>query len=170
LQFYQSLTESFKVGAAKFRQMRENGETPIPKPTVLPEGHDIIIPSRDSDRSIPCRLFHPTSSKPKGVILHIHGGGWVLMSHSTSDPLLKFYADVSGCAVISAGYRLAPENPFPAGPEDCFDVAEYLVKNAEKEYGGPVKLMGGEVCGFSSLLSCYRLQRIEKMLFQVKGF
>ncbi len=69
------------------------------------------------------------------------------MSHKTSDALLKFYADVSGCAVISAGYRLAPEYPFPAGPEDCFDVAEYLVKNAEKEYGGPVKFMGGEVRG-----------------------
>jgi acetyl esterase/lipase len=69
------------------------------------------------------------------------------MSHRTSDALLKFYADVSGCAVISAGYRLAPEHPFPAGPEDCFDVAEYLVKNAEKDYGGPVKFMGGEVCG-----------------------
>lgn len=136
----------FKVGAAKFRQMRENGETAFPKPTVLPEGRDISIPSRDSNRQIPCRLFHPASSKPKGVILHIHGGGWVLMSHGTSDPLLKFYADASGCAVISAGYRLAPEHPFPAGPEDCFDVAEYLVKNAEKEYGGPVKFMGGEVC------------------------
>lgn len=95
------------------------------------------------------------------------------MSHSTSDPLLKFYADASGCTVISAGYRLAPEYPFPAGPEDCFDVAEYLVKNAEKEYGGPVKFMGGEVRSLlfhTRLSSRYHLERIEKMLFQVKGF
>jgi acetyl esterase/lipase len=144
------LIELSKVGAAEFRRMREDGKTAFPKPTVLPEGQDISIPSRDSNRSIPCRLFHPVSSKPKGVFLHIHGGGWVLMSHRTSDPLLKFYADLSGCAVISAGYRLAPEHPFPAGPEDCFDVAEYLVKNAEKDYGGPVKFMGGEVCVYSS--------------------
>jgi acetyl esterase/lipase len=126
--------------------MRINGETAFPKPPTLPEGKDITIPSREANRSIPCRLFHPASSKSNGVILHIHGGGWVLMSENTSDVLLKLYADMSGCAVVSAGYRLAPEHPFPAGPEDCFDVAEYLVKNSEKEYGGPVKFMGGEVC------------------------
>jgi len=82
------------------------------------------------------------------------------MSHRTSDPLLKFYADVSGCAVISAGYRLAPEHPFPAGPEDCFDVAEYLVQNAAKEYGGPVKFMGGESAGgHLSVLTAFHLLR-----------
>jgi acetyl esterase/lipase len=77
--------------------------------------------------------------------MHIHGGGWVLMSEKTTDPLLDFYADTSDCTVISVGYRLAPEYPFPAGPDDCFDVAEYLIKNAEKEYGGPLKFIGGEV-------------------------
>ena len=81
------------------------------------------------------------------------------MSHSTSDPLLKFYADVSGCAVISAGYRLAPEYPFPEGSEDCFDIAESLVKNAEKEYGGPVKFMGGEVRGLSAVIASKELKR-----------
>jgi acetyl esterase/lipase len=142
----QFLKNSSKVGAEKFRQMRNNGETAFPKPPVLPEGHDISIPSRDANRSIPCRLFHPASSKPRGIILHIHGGGWVLMSEKTSDVQLKFYADISGCTVVSAGYRLAPEHPFPAGPEDCFDVAEYLVKNCEEEYGGLLRFMGGEVC------------------------
>ena len=71
------------------------------------------------------------------------------MSEKTSDPLLNFYAETTNCAVISVGYRLSPEYPFPAGPEDCFDVAEYLVKNGEKEYGGPLKFMGGEVCDLS---------------------
>jgi acetyl esterase/lipase len=67
------------------------------------------------------------------------------MSEKTSDPLLKFYADTSDCTVISVGYRLAPEHPFPAGVEDCFDVADYLVKNGPKLYGGPLRFIGGEV-------------------------
>lgn len=67
------------------------------------------------------------------------------MDQTTSDPLLKLYADCSKCTVISVGYRLAPEHPFPAGPEDCYDVAEYLVKNGEKEFGGPLRFIGGEV-------------------------
>jgi acetyl esterase/lipase len=128
--------------------MRWAGETPLPKPTVLPQGQDISIPSRDSGRSIPCRLFKPSSGQSKGTIMHIHGGGWVLMDQSTSDPLLNYYAESSHCSVISVGYRLAPEHPYPAGPEDCFDVADYLVKNGEKEYGGPLRFMGGEVCVF----------------------
>ena len=49
-------------------------------------------------------------------------------------------------AVLSVAYRLAPENPYPQGPQDCIDVGEYLVKNSEKEYGGPLRFIGGEVC------------------------
>lgn len=66
-------------------------------------------------------------------------------SHETSDPLLERYANNSDCATISVGYRLSPEHPFPAGPEDCYDVAEWLVDNAEAEFGGPLKFIGGEV-------------------------
>jgi acetyl esterase/lipase len=56
-----------------------------------------------------------------------------------------FLANTADAAVVSIGYRLAPEDPFPRGPEDCYDAADYLVKNAEEEYGGPVKFLGGEV-------------------------
>jgi acetyl esterase/lipase len=39
------------------------------------------------------------------------------------DSLLTFYADTTDMAVISIGYRLAPEEPFPKGPEDCYDAS-----------------------------------------------
>ena len=68
--------------------------------------------------------------------------------HSLSfsiDPLLKGIADAANVVMISIGYRLAPEHPFPAGPEDCFDAAEWLVDNAEARYGAPLKIIGGEV-------------------------
>lgn len=134
--------------------MREKGELVkgFPAPAILPSGKDITLPSREASRSIPCRLFYPNDKKTnsKGIILHLHGGGWVLNTHRTQDIFLKEYADASGCAVISVGYRLAPEYPFPAGPEDCFDVAEYLVDNGEEEFGGPLRFVGGEVC------LCYR--------------
>ena len=55
-------------------------------------------------------------------------------------------ADNANMVVISVGYRLAPEHPFPKGPEDCYDVADYLVKNGRTKYGGDLAFIGGEVC------------------------
>lgn len=69
----------------------------------------------------------------KGVAIHIHGGGFVLGDERSTDGLLKHYADTGDLAVISVGYRLAPEDAFPKGPEDCFDVGEWLYGLKEKQ-------------------------------------
>jgi acetyl esterase/lipase len=140
--------------------MRMNGETPLPAPKYLEAALDIELPSREAGRVIPCRLVYPSSRKTveqrkkcKGSVLHIHGGGWVLGDHQSADLLLQHYADAGDLAVLSAGYRLAPEDLFPAGPEDCFDLAEYLVNNSDEEFGGPLRFIGGEVRPPSPL--CY---------------
>ena len=70
------------VGAAAYRKLRWEGKTPLPKPIVLPEGVNGTIPSRDAGREITYRVFQPASGKPKGIHLHIHGGGWVLQSEA----------------------------------------------------------------------------------------
>ncbi|RFU24073.1 hypothetical protein B7463_g12267, partial [Scytalidium lignicola] len=158
----------WEVGAAKFREMRRKGETFMAAPVLHPDALNIDIPSRASGRSIPCRLMYPSARKTeeqrkkcKGTILHIHGGGWVLGDHESTDRLLLHYADAGDVAVLSAGYRLAPEHPFPAGPEDCYDVAEYLAKNSTEEYGGPLRFIGGESAGgHLSLLTAFHLLKV----------
>lgn len=61
--------------------MRENGETALPKPIRLEEAKDFHIPSRENGRDIHCRIMTPEhGGKVHGVFMHIHGGGWVLMS------------------------------------------------------------------------------------------
>jgi acetyl esterase/lipase len=45
-------------------------------------------------------------------------------------------ADNYNLTVISIGYRLAPEDPWPACAEDCYDAAEYLAANGPKEFSG----------------------------------
>ena len=54
-------------------------------------------------------------------------------------------ADHGELTVFSVGYRLAPEDPWPAGVNDCYDAAEWLVDNGEKEFGAPLAFSGGEV-------------------------
>lgn len=126
--------------------MRWNGETPLPKPVVIESGVNSSIPSRDEGRSIPVRIFQPNGGQAKGVFMHIHGGGWVLNSEHFQDPFLKFIADEANLTVVSVGYRLAPENPWPAGGNDCYDAAEWLIDNSPTEYGASLQFCGGEVC------------------------
>ena len=71
----------WEVGVEKSREMRVNGEAPFPKPVML-DGTPFEIPSRDSGRKIPCRIMKPDNGQYKAVIMHIHGGGWVLMTES----------------------------------------------------------------------------------------
>ncbi len=63
-----------------------------------------------------------------GVVLHFHGGGWVLGDERSQDGLLQLYADAGDLLSISVGYRRAPEDPFPKGPEDCIDAGRSLGK------------------------------------------
>lgn len=69
----------WEVGAAKFREMREWGETHLPVPTYLPAAWDASVPSRDPDRKISLRVYNPDNGEAnKGVILYFRGGGFVL--------------------------------------------------------------------------------------------
>ena len=82
-----------------------------------------------------------------GVYLHMHGGGWALGAADQQDLLLTTVADVANAAVVSIEYRLAPEHPFPAGPDDCEAVAHWLVEHAKEEFGSSRLMIGGESAG-----------------------
>jgi len=137
----------WKVGASKYRSMRKTGDTPFPVPTVLEHLKDFSIPSRDAGRDIPCRYAEPKDGKAKGIMIHIHGGGWVLGDHESNDPWLNFFTEQFEVVTVSIGYRRAPEDPFPAGPNDCYDAVEWLVANSVAKFGAEVKFIGGESAG-----------------------
>lgn len=164
----------YQVGAQKYREMRMNGETPLPAATFLESAEDFEVPSRDASRNIPCRILKPINGKPiTGVYMHLHGGGWVLGSEKSQDVVLQDLANTNGLLMFTVGYRLAPEDPYPAGPEDCFDVAEWLITNAESTFGAPLKYVGGESAGghLSMLVALYLLQHTESRYrsFSFKG-
>ncbi|EEU33700.1 uncharacterized protein NECHADRAFT_56228 [Fusarium vanettenii 77-13-4] len=163
-----------EVGAAEYRRLRAAGKTVLPGPTLLASATAFQIPSRDPDRPIPCRLLRPQNNKPLcAVFMHIHGGGWVLQDETYQDPRLQAIADDHGLLCISVGYRLAPEHPFPAGPEDCYDAAEWLVANAEEILGAPLGFIGGESAGahLSMLTTIHLLQhdKVEFSSFRLRG-
>lgn len=91
------------------------------------------------------RVFVPDAVG--GVYLHLHGGGWCLGRPELNDADNLALARRLGLAVVSVAYRLAPEHPYPAAPDDCEAAALWLLENARAEFGSERLLLGGESAG-----------------------
>lgn len=87
------------------------------------------------------------ADEPIGVYLHIHGGGWVLGAADLSDVGNEAMAQDAQVTVVSVEYRLAPEDPYPAGVDDCVTAATWLIENCEEEFGTDHLTIGGESAG-----------------------
>ena len=133
------------TGPETFRAARRRGEGPFPAPVMSPRARTITITGKDGN-TIPLRVIAP-QGPARGVYLHLHGGGWVLGGADMQDPMLERIADNTGQAVVSVEYRLAPEHPYPAGPDDCETAAAWLVQNAKAEFGTDALTVGGESAG-----------------------
>jgi acetyl esterase/lipase len=110
----------------------------------------VTIPGRGGEISL--RILEPDS--PRGAYLHVHGGGWTIGSADGQDPLLWDLAEATGLTTVSVEYRLAPEHPFPAGPDDCEDAALWLLAHHDGRL-----TIGGESAGAQlAVLTLLRLR------------
>lgn len=136
------------VDPAESRRARAEGRGTFPAPVVVDEGRDRTI-AGPAGNDIRLRTFVPPG-EVRGVYLHIHGGGWVLGSSHQQDVALWRLAGEASLAVVTVDYRLAPEHPFPAGPDDCEAAARWLIDSAAQEFGTDAAqrlLIGGESAG-----------------------
>jgi acetyl esterase/lipase len=88
------------------------------------------------------RVLEPEREAAAGIYLHIHGGAWSLGAADLQDPFLWDLVEATGFAAMSVEYRLAPEHPWPAGADDCEEVALRML-----ERGAPRLTIGGESAG-----------------------
>jgi acetyl esterase/lipase len=128
------------------RRARREGEDIFPPPVWLPDrARDLSIRGRGGD--IGLRVIAP-QREAVGAYLNIHGGGWALGAADLQDSVLAEMADATGLAAVSVEYRLAPEHPYPAGPDDCEDAALWLLQDGFAELGvPPVAAIGGDSAG-----------------------
>jgi len=123
---------------------------------------------KDEDiAGVGCRVFRP-NQPTRGVYLHLHGGGLIAGTPRMSDPANSHLCQHLGVVVVSADYRLAPENPYPAAPDDAFAVACWLIDNAKAELGSARLLIGGESAG--AYLSVLTLLRVRDLLGTTERF
>jgi acetyl esterase len=98
-------------------------------------------------RSVPLRIHVPAGRPATGVFLEIHGGGFYLGSAAGGDVRNRQLVDALGIAVVSVDYRLAPEHPWPAAPDDCETAALWLAEHAGQRFGTTRLAVGGFSAG-----------------------
>ncbi|MGK5114517.1 alpha/beta hydrolase [Geodermatophilus sp. CPCC 205506] len=81
--------------------------------------------------SLPVRIYRPNGS-PRGAIVYFHGGGWVIGNIEVVDAPCRALADATGCVVVSAQYRLAPESAYPAAADDCYAVTAWVAEHIDE--------------------------------------
>jgi acetyl esterase len=149
------LPDAWSAPPAVVRERRRQGLGPFPLLPTSPRAQTIMIDGPAGP--VPLRVIAP--DKPTGVYLHIHGGGWTLGTADEQDPWLERLAERCGLAAVSVEYRLAPENPYPAGPDDCEAAALWLLREAESRFGTSRFFIGGESAGAHlSVLTMLRLR------------
>lgn len=118
-------------------------------------GADPPAIARVEERTLPgpagalaARLYRPQSDGPLPLMVYYHGGGWVLGDLETHDGFCRTLAVETPCVVLSVDYRLAPEDPYPAAPEDCYAALLWAAEHVV-ELGGRADqiLVGGDSAG-----------------------
>ncbi len=123
--------------------------TPEPRPDVAADdfavagyaGSDADLLGRPADEAapvpgppgpeVPIRLYRPREDAPVGGLLYIHGGGFMTGSLDMMDASCQAICSDLGLVVASVDYRLAPEDPYPAGLQDCYAALCWFADNAE---------------------------------------
>ncbi|WP_406816031.1 alpha/beta hydrolase [Mycobacterium sp. M23085] len=109
---------------------------------------------------IPVRICWPdTDLAPLPVVVFYHGGGFCLGDLDTHDPVARAHAVGAEAIVVSVGYRLAPEHPFPAGVDDCWAALQWVAEHAAELGGDPNNIAvagdsaGGNLAAVTALLA-----------------
>jgi cation diffusion facilitator CzcD-associated flavoprotein CzcO/acetyl esterase/lipase len=111
--------------ARMFMEMSSAVRPPGPEVGEIVDG---TLPGADGP--IEYRLYRPSTPGPHPVVVYFHGGGWVIGSHTSDDPLCRELCVKSDVVIVSVNYRHAPEHRFPAAADDAYAALQWVADNA----------------------------------------
>lgn len=122
-------------------------------PVKLHRVEDFTLTTRDGF-GLPVRLFAPTD-EPMPVLVYFHGGGFTIGSIATHDVLCRHLSHLAHCAVLSVGYRLAPEHRFPVAFEDAWDAMQWVARHGSTKGLDVTRIaVGGDSAGGTLAAAC----------------
>ena len=144
------------------------------RPAGEPVAHieDSVIPGPAGE--IPIRIYTPEGSGPFPILVFFHTGGWQIGNLDTQDPLCRRITNRAGCSVVAVDYRLAPEHPFPAAVDDCYEATKWVATHATEFQGDPSRVAvggdssGGNLAAVTALMA--RDRGNPKLAFQLMMF
>ncbi len=121
------------------------------------EPREEVTEVRDLDvDGVSCRLYRPAGAGP-GVLLHLHGGGFVFGDIDVHDAAVRRLANRAGLPVLGVDYRRPPEHRFPAAPDDVDTVLRWLDRCADEAgLAGPAYVHGDSAGGNLALVAALR--------------
>lgn len=134
------------ITAPALRAMNDQPMT-FGEPPAVARVEDLELPL--PGRTLPARLYVPEgAASPAPLVVFYHGGGWVIGTIETHDATCRALAQKSGAAVLSVGYRLAPEHRYPTPVDDCYDALVWASRHAGDLGCDPARLaVAGDSAG-----------------------
>jgi len=122
-------------------------------PIKIGRVEDFTLTARDG-HALPVRLYAPLG-EPAPVLVYLHGGGFTVGSIATHDVLCRHLSHLAHCAVLSVGYRLAPEHVFPTAFNDAWDAVQWVLEHGtHKGLDGSRVAVGGDSAGGTLAAAC----------------
>jgi acetyl esterase/lipase/cation diffusion facilitator CzcD-associated flavoprotein CzcO len=131
------------VDARAFSDASAGMRPPGPQVGEMVDG---VLPGADGS-DLEYRLYRPATPGPHPIVVYFHGGGWVIGSHVSDDPLCRELCVNADTVIVSVNYRHAPEHRFPAAADDGFAALQWVAANAESLGGRRDKIA---VAGWSA--------------------
>ncbi|MDJ1137302.1 alpha/beta hydrolase [Streptomyces iconiensis] len=150
----------------RYRLLREHPATPVDDRVKV---EDLFIPGPGGQLRL--RVYRPTAEETLPVVLYLHGGAFTYGSPEAEEDHALLYAVEARTVVVSVDYRLAPEHPFPAAPDDAYAALTWLAAHAAEIGGDPerIALMGVSAGGNIAASTAQRARDLggPKVAFQL---
>jgi acetyl esterase len=133
------------VGRQSYRDLA--AQTGLPPPPVGAVEERLIL---GPGGPLMLRVYTPqgAAAAARPVLLYAHGGGWVIGDLETHDAVCRTLCHHSGAVVVAVDYRLAPEHPFPAAPDDVEAALRWVAAHAGEIGADPARLgVAGDSAG-----------------------